>query len=178
MVMIVRLDTRTVHVVVPHMQTYAERSLDDPMLDGMVMDAGDGSDIRIEELGSEVRNGEETTKYGATGTDANGREIGGVYWQTDEGIIVEASGYTVRDGQRVEGRIVLSNVAIGQQDPSLFEPPAGYASGPGTGVGTATAPAAGQGAVQDMMIDAMRKQGMSEAQIQQMLKQLEKIQGQ
>jgi hypothetical protein len=139
------------------------------MLQGMVMGAGDGSDSRIEELGREARNGLDTTKYQVTGTVREGREVGAVYWQTADAVIVEAKGYTVRDGQRLEGCIALSNIAIGPQDPALFEPPANTATGEGSGT------TMGQANVQRMMVDAMRKQGASDAQIQRMLQQLQKL---
>jgi hypothetical protein len=168
-VIIIRLDTRTAYVIAPQLQGYATQSLDDPMLQGMVMEAGDGSNVEIQELGRETRDGLDLTKYQLTGTDSDGGEIGGVYWQTDDGIIVEANGHQVTGGQRMEGHIVLSNIVFGPQDPALFEPPAGPA------VDSGAAEGGGQDAIKQMMIDAMKRQGLSDAQIEQMLQQLQKL---
>ena len=81
-----------------------------------------------EKLGRETIDGHETTKYRFKTTTAEGVTEGFV-WVTDDGILMRSEAeITPANSNLPPGKIVmvLQNLQIGPQDPSLFELPEDY----------------------------------------------------
>jgi Domain of unknown function (DUF4412) len=98
--------------------------------------------MTIEEVGAETIAGHDAVKYKMLLKDGSG---GGFIWITADGIAVKMDllGKNGRDKTRMT--ITLKNLAIGSQDPALFEPPADYKVMPSFGI--FNKPAGGLGGV-------------------------------
>jgi hypothetical protein len=75
--------------------------------------------------GHEVVAGLQTTKYRVNAETTPGLKIDTLVWSTDDGIIVRVVGKATVDGGDQSGRIELTNISRGPQDPNLFEIPQG-----------------------------------------------------
>ena len=83
--------------------------------------------MTIDEVGAETVEGHAATKYKMLLKDGSG---GGFIWITQDGIPVKMDflGKSGRDKTRMT--VTLTNLAIGAQDPALFEVPADYKAMP------------------------------------------------
>jgi hypothetical protein len=83
--------------------------------------------VTIEQVGAESIEGHDATKYKMLMKDGSG---GGFIWITQDGIPIKMDflGKSGRDKTRMT--VTLTNLAIGAQDPALFEPPADYQAMP------------------------------------------------
>jgi hypothetical protein len=108
--------------------TYLETSMDDPETYG---DRTAGSPDAMEvteytEVGRETVNGFETTKYRVRAEDADGDEMLGHFWVTDERVPVrmEMDFQLETEDRRSTIVVWLEDLVIGPQDAALFEVPA------------------------------------------------------
>jgi len=86
--------------------------------------------VTIEQVGAESVEGHDATKYKMLMKDGSG---GGFIWITAEGIPVKMD-FLAKDGRdKTRMTVTLTNLAIGAQDPALFEPPADYKAMPSFG---------------------------------------------
>ncbi len=84
--------------------------------------------VDLEQVGSETIEGLATTKYKFVMKDGS---AGGFLWYTREGIPVKMDLISKSGGRNSRITVTLENVQVGEQDPSLFELPAGYTALPG-----------------------------------------------
>ena len=123
-VTIMRLDKGVMWMVMPEQKMYMEMS----MKNGKQKDP-DASQYKIEErteMGKETIDGREATKYKTIMTGPEGKKFGGFVWVVDPGIQIKMDAIS-KDGDSKERiKMELSNLKVENQDPSLFEVPAGY----------------------------------------------------
>ncbi|MGC3976108.1 MAG: hypothetical protein QM771_17235 [Nitrospira sp.] len=77
-------------------------------------------------MGEETLNGVKVTKYKTIATSTDGKKYGGFSWRTKEGINVKQDLLYKEGTEKKRMLIELSNLAIGRQDPKLFEIPEGF----------------------------------------------------
>ncbi|MGO8919166.1 MAG: hypothetical protein ACLQJR_24970 [Stellaceae bacterium] len=113
-------------LVVPMLKTYVTfafprlmAELDDPAL-------------RRAPVGQETVNGVRTTKYRIDHVSADGSRAQGNAWLSAQGVLMRIDGTLTRDGggRPVAIRMELANLAVGPQDPTLFQVPPGLAKLP------------------------------------------------
>lgn len=83
--------------------------------------------LDFEKLDRETVDGHPATRYRVSWRDPEGREGQGFHWVTDDGVPIRMDityGSPEQPGERVVAE--LRNLAVGPQDPALFERPAGY----------------------------------------------------
>jgi hypothetical protein len=81
-----------------------------------------------QELGSESVNGYQATKYSADYQDDDGQSGTGLFWVTDDGIVIRSEMQFKRRRSVEETTINLTNLKVGDQPDELFQAPAGYSS--------------------------------------------------
>jgi len=142
-------------------------------------------DIRIDDRGTERLDGVLLRRKHVSGADGDGNPFEGDFWLTDDGIVVRAAGARLEGGVRKGGTVALANIRRGPLDPALFEVPPGYRPMPSRDAEAAPAPPETAlprlpgGAIPptmgmprlkpeqlDAMIELMRRQGASEADIE------------
>jgi len=126
--MIVRMDKHLVWSLSPEEKLYVESSLDQAL--GRPL-GPDGKPVepklKIGRQGEETVNGQRATRERVTGRDYDGTPIDGTVWVTAQGIVMRVDSVVVdANGAHHQVRLELSNLAIGPQDPKLFEIPPGY----------------------------------------------------
>jgi len=130
--------------------TYLETSMDDLEAYG---DRTAGSPDAMEvteytEVGRETMNGLETTKYRVRAEDADGDEMIGHFWVTDERVPVrmEMDFQLETEDRRSTIVVWLEDLAVGPQDAALFEVPANAQK-----IDMAGIPGFGDGSFQDQL---------------------------
>jgi hypothetical protein len=83
-------------------------------------------DVEMTEVGPELLDGVETVKQKVIMTSADGGKMGGFWWTTAEGIPIKMDMLAIEEGDKTRLKQQLSNLELGEPDPSLFEIPAGY----------------------------------------------------
>ncbi len=83
--------------------------------------------VEYTEVGRERVDGYDTTKFRVRAEDADGDELLGYYWVTDEGIPVRMEMDFYLESEKKQSKVVvrLEDLVVGPQDPALFEVPAG-----------------------------------------------------
>jgi hypothetical protein len=84
--------------------------------------------VDLEQVGTETIEGLATTKYKFVMKDGS---AGGFLWYTRDGIPVKMDLLSKSGRRNSRITVTLENVQVGEQDPSLFELPAGYTQLPG-----------------------------------------------
>jgi len=122
-IIIMRGDRNLMWTVMPQQRMVMELSLGAATsMDGMFELPGDDHWTSVERLGRESVNGVPATRWRVVSDDGAGERGEGDLWVSDEGIPVRMD---MRfDGGRV--RMTLSELLIGPQPATLFEPPVGY----------------------------------------------------
>lgn len=153
--------------LIPEQRMYMERrgSVDDQDPEGMMREG----DVKVTKLGSETVNGMGATKYRIETTHEDGSRSVGHYWVTQDDVPVRMEGTSKNQHFRID----YTNIKTGNQDPRLFEVPAGYQrmampqipGSPPTGM-------RGRGA---MPQGQNPPPGMTQEQIEQMRKQMEEM---
>ena len=181
--MIFDYDAGTIVQLMPQAQAYRRVDTDNGPFRGLIAPTGDRT-FKLKKAGRDTVNGMKTTAYNVTTVDNSGQQVDGRVWVTADRIIVKAEGVTTEGGQQVGGGYELANLVTGPHDTSIYKIPANFRElqldlgnlllqGQGQGDG---APASVPGLPDpNAMAEIMRKQGVPEAQIEQMLKQMQAI---
>jgi hypothetical protein len=118
-------------LIVPGLKSYI------PFAFPKVMAELDDPSLRRTPVGQEVVGGVGTTKYRVDHTTADGARAQGFVWVSAEGVVMRLDGTVTRPGGSRPTAIVmaLANLAVGPQDPKLFELPAGLVKLPAAALG-------------------------------------------
>lgn len=144
-VTIMRHDKQLLWTVMPSQQMYMEMSLQGKQRPpGQGNDASDYTYERTE-VGPEVIDGHQTTKYKVIATSPKGEKMGGFMWITREGIQIKMDLVALVEGSKMRMKTGLTNLKIERQDPALFEVPAGYTKMTMPGFGGRGGPAGATG---------------------------------
>jgi hypothetical protein len=122
---IARLDRKVAWLLVPEQKLAIELGLENF---GLPAELLTGAGVKQTPEGQETIAGQRTTKVRverAPNQNGNG-SFSGYVWTTAQGIIMKIVGSGANQGRTGNVNISFSDVKIGQQDPSLFELPAGY----------------------------------------------------
>lgn len=126
-VMILRPDRQLAWMLMPTQRMYQEMDFAKAQRQS---GAGPAADVTITEAGTDVVDGQATTKYKLVTKDGS---AGGFMWFTADGIAIKTDLLSKEDGRASRMTVTLSNLMVGEQDPALFEPPADYTAMPGFG---------------------------------------------
>ena len=130
MAIILRQDLGVVWTLLPG-NMYMEMALDDAEIDGPATPSAEGI-VEFEELGTEEMNGWPTTRYRVVSME-DGEEADGYFWITEHWIPVRME-MTIRGDSPDEKMIMnIRDLRIRDQDPNLFELPAGATNMSGMG---------------------------------------------
>jgi len=123
-IMINRMDKKLTWMLMPEEKMYMEMKMGEPRQ----QKEPDLEDYKVDYtvLGDEVVNGINTTKSKVVVTDPQGHKFEGLMWEAKEGILVKMDATGKAEGRNVRMKIELKNIKITNQDPKLFEIPAGY----------------------------------------------------
>jgi hypothetical protein len=121
MAMIIRHDLGVVWTVMPG-GMYMEISLDDAGQEGRSAPSPEGI-VEFEKLGAEEVNGWPTTRYRVV-TREDGEEAEGYFWITEHWIPIRME-ITMRENPQETVRMEIRDLRLAEQDPALFELPAG-----------------------------------------------------
>jgi hypothetical protein len=124
-VMILRMDKQVMWTLLPE-DMYMEMSLRGGQ---RPPGSGDETSYTINErteVGPEVVEGHNTTKYKVIATNPKGDKMGGFIWITPEGIQMKMDLISKTKNSKSRMKMGLTSLKIGKQDPSLFEIPEGY----------------------------------------------------
>lgn len=122
---IARLDRKVAWLLVPEQKLAIELGLENF---GLPAELLTGAGIRQTPEGQETIAGQRTTKVHvqrAANQNGNG-SFDGYVWTTAQGIIMKIVGSGANQARTGSVNVSFSDVKVGQQDPSLFELPAGY----------------------------------------------------
>lgn len=119
MAIIQRHDLGKMWMVMPQ-GMYMEHPIDDPGEQAKSFEL-----IEHEQVGSEVVNGMQTTKYKTIWQTDDGR-FGGFSWVTEDGIAVKAFLVSETNGDKQRIRFQITELTRTEQPQSLFEVPDGY----------------------------------------------------
>lgn len=113
-------------LIVPMLKTYVTFAFP------KVMAELDDPALRRDPVGRETVNGVRTTKYRIDHLAADGSRAQGFAWLSAQGVPMRVDGTVTRGGSgRVTAiRMELANLALGPQDPALFQVPRGLAQLP------------------------------------------------
>jgi len=126
-VMIIRQDKQIGYMLMPAQQMYRELDI----ATARQQASGQPQDlVGITEVGTETIEGRSTTKYKMIMKDGT---AGGFMWITKDGIPVKLDAITKEGGKKTRFTMTLTNLEIGNIDPSVFEVPAGYSAMPSFG---------------------------------------------
>jgi hypothetical protein len=102
-----------------------------------VMAELDDPSLRRAPVGQEVVGGVSTTKYRVDHTTADGARAQGFVWVSGQGVLMRLDGTVTRPGGSRPTAILmtLANLAVGPQDPRLFELPQGFVKLPAAALG-------------------------------------------
>jgi hypothetical protein len=121
-VVIMNGDRGVIMLLMPAQQTYMEGSSAGRAFDETNVELPDPETWEIERVGRESVNGVPATKYRVATDGGEVTRMRGFIWVSDEGIPVRTDMVTGDDRIQME----LSDLVVGPQPASLFEPPAGY----------------------------------------------------
>ena len=126
-VTIIRHDKQIGYMLMPAQHMYRELDVASAkqQADGPPQDVAE-----ITEVGTETIEGQTTTKYKMLMKDGS---AGGFMWITKDGIQVKLDAISKENGKKTRFTMTLSNLKIGNVDPSVFEVPAGYTAMPSFG---------------------------------------------
>lgn len=124
-VMILRPDRQLAWMLMPTQRMYQEMDFAKAQRQS---GSGPAADVTITEAGTDVVEGQATTKYKLMMKDGS---AGGFMWFTADGIAVKMDLLSKEDGRSSRMTVTLSNLVVGEQDAALFEVPAGYTAMPG-----------------------------------------------
>jgi Domain of unknown function (DUF4412) len=127
-IMITRTDRKVMWNVMPSQSMYMEIPLNAQPENGRDSADLSGYDIEQTVVGEESVNGVKATKMKVVMKAKPPRtgKMGGFMWSTKEGIIVKTDVIGITGDRKQRIKMELTNLKIGKQSPSLFEPPAGY----------------------------------------------------
>jgi len=144
-VTIMRMDKQLLWTVMPSQEMYMEMSLQGKQRPpGQSDDTSDYTYDRTE-VGPDVVDGHQTTKYKVIATNPKGEKMGGFMWLTREGIQIKMDLVALVEGSKTRMKTGLTNLKIEHQDPALFEVPAGYSKMVMPGFGGRGGPAGATG---------------------------------
>lgn len=124
-VMILRHDRQLGYMLMPAQHLYRQMDL----ATAQKQTGSQPSDqVDITEVASESIEGHATTKYKMVMKDGS---AGGFIWITGEGIPIKMDMLSKSRSGKTRITVTLTNLEIGDQDPQLFEVPAGYTAMPG-----------------------------------------------
>jgi hypothetical protein len=126
MINIRREDLGKLWILMPSEQMYMEISAGQENTSDMAATNPADYDVEMTEVGPELLDGVETVKQKVIMTSADGSKMGGFWWTTSEGIPIKMDMIAVDEGDKMRLKQQLSNLELGEPDPSLFEIPAGY----------------------------------------------------
>lgn len=115
-------DRGVIMLLMPAQQMYMEGSSAGRAFDETNVELPDPETWEIERVGREPVNGVPATKYRVATDGGEVTRMRGFLWVSDEGIAVRTDMVTGSDRIQME----LSDLVVGPQPASLFEPPAGY----------------------------------------------------
>jgi hypothetical protein len=149
MVTIMRTDKQLIWTLMPG-EMYMETGLQ-----GAQRPPGTGDDTsnytyERTEVGPDVIDGHQTTKFKVIATNPKGEKMGGFMWITSEGIQIKMDLIALVEGSKTRMKTGLTNLKIGRQDPTLFEIPSGYTKMVMPGLGGRGGPAAATGTLPQM----------------------------
>jgi hypothetical protein len=124
MVTIMRTDKQLIWTLMPG-EMYMETGIKSAQQPGSGDDPSNYTYERTE-VGPEVIDGHQTTKYKVIATDPKGNKMGGFMWVTSEGIQIKMDLIGKTGSTKTRMKTGLTNLKIGKQDPALFEVPSGY----------------------------------------------------
>lgn len=122
-VMIMRRDKKVAWTLMPSEEMYMESKM------ANTNQPGDMAGYKIEEsktMGHEVVNGIPCEKRKLIMSTKDGTKMGGFSWVSKEGIVVKMDMLAKEQGSKMRIKNELTNLKVGEQDPSLFEIPKGY----------------------------------------------------
>jgi hypothetical protein len=123
-VMILRRDQQLGWMLIPAQRMYQKLDL----VRAQEQSGSQSADsVTIEQVGAESIEGHDATKYKMLMKDGSG---GGFIWITPEGIPVKMDFLGKNGREKTRMTVTLTNLAIGAQDPALFELPADYKAMP------------------------------------------------
>ena len=118
---IIRFDKGVMWVLMPKQRMYMENPI--PAAPG----GGDNLKyLEKKKLGQETVNGISATKYKTVAQDPQGNRLEGFSWLTDDGILVKNDMQLSDGARKMQVRSEISDLKVGEQDPSLFEVPQGF----------------------------------------------------
>jgi hypothetical protein len=102
-----------------------------------VMAELDDPSLRHAPMGQETVGGVGTTKYRVDHTTADGTRAQGFVWVSGQGVLMRLDGTVTRPGgsRPTAVLVTLANLAVGPQDPRLFELPPGLVKLPAAALG-------------------------------------------
>jgi hypothetical protein len=107
-------------LVVPAVKSYVEFTL------GRAFAELSDPNLLKTPVGQETVSGVATTKYRVDHPARDGTKVEGFIWRSADGVVMKLDGaYTTRSGKPTPIRMQLSNLRIGPQDSTLFDPPPG-----------------------------------------------------
>jgi hypothetical protein len=124
-VMILRPDRDVAWMLMPTQRMYQEMDFAKAQRQS---GAGPTANVTITEAGTDVVEGQATSKYRLKMKDGS---AGGFMWFTADGIAVKMDLLSKEDGRSTRTTVTLSNLVVGEQDSALFELPADYTAMPG-----------------------------------------------
>lgn len=124
-VMILRPDRDLAWMLMPTQRMYQEMDFAKAQRQS---GAGPSADVTITEAGTDMIEGQPTTKYKLMMKDGS---AGGFMWFTADGIAVKMDLLSKEDGRASRMTVTLSNLVVGEQDAALFELPGDYTAMPG-----------------------------------------------
>lgn len=126
MITIRRDDLGKTLVLMPDEQMYMEMPAGQNNGSDMVADNPADYQVEMTEVGPEELEGVETIKHKVIMTGADGSKMGGFWWISAEGIPVKMDMLAIDEGSKTRLKQQLTNLVLGEPDPSLFEIPEGY----------------------------------------------------
>ena len=128
-IMILRQDKKLSWMLMPEQKMYMEMNLDQAKQkmdkQNENMDVNDCK-IDVKPMGDESVNGVMATKNKISMSCPNKANYEGYMWVTKDGIMVKMDAIAEGEGDKLHIKIDLNNLKIAEQNPSLFEVPAGY----------------------------------------------------
>ncbi len=149
-VTIMRMDKQLLWTVMPSQQMYMEMSLQGAKRPPGPSDDTSNYTYERTEVGPDVVDGHQTTKFKVIATNPKGEKMGGFLWLTPEGIQIKMDLVALVEGSKTRMKTGLTNLKIGKQDPALFEVPSGYTKMVMPGFGPRGGPAGATGTLPNM----------------------------
>ena len=120
-----RSDKGVMWMLMPEEKMYMEMGMNEGQQQSSDVDLSKYKTERTE-VGKEVIDGHETTKYKMIMTNQEGKKFGGFIWITKEGITIKMDAVSKDENSTERIKMELTNLKIGKQDLALFEIPEGY----------------------------------------------------